>query len=510
MSTRKSTFFYGVLFGFLCLVAGMVVASRLDLTPGSFANALDVPATNSEPLNGEIDATTFRNIAREASPAVVSITTRSMRRAARSTGDFFGFQLPFGRDDGETERPAMGAGSGFIIDKAGYILTNNHVVADADEILVSLSNMRNGEAGLAAKVIGRDELTDSALLQLTDQPDGPLTVSKFGDSTQMAPGDWVMAIGNPFGLSNTVTVGVVSAVGRETQAAVRGRTEEMIQTDAAINQGNSGGPLLNVRGEVIGINTMIVSPSPFEGGGGNVGVGFAVPINTVRDLLPQLRQGKVVRGRMGVSLDPRPMSRDYASNLGLPGTNGAEVTDVPAGGPAAKAGMRIGDVIVEFNGRPVTDNGGLVSMVTRTAPGTTVPVKVVRDRKTISLNVTIEELNLDQERTLSSRGNDARPNRETPTSTDFGMALQELTPALRRSLDLPSGRTGAVVASVTPFSAAAEAGLQPGHVIVQVQDQPVHTVEETTRALNALAAGQTHRLRVWQDGREVLVRLRKR
>jgi serine protease Do len=492
----------------------MVVASRLDLTPGSFANALDVPVTNSEPLTGEIDAGTFRTIAREASPSVVSITTQSMRRVTRPMGDFFGFQLPFGREDdgAPSERPAVGAGSGFIIDKAGYILTNNHVVEGADDIFVSLSNMRIGEAGLAAKVIGRDELTDTALLQLTDRPDGPLTVSKFGDSNQMAPGDWVMAIGNPFGLSNTVTVGVVSAVGRETQAAVRGRTEEMIQTDAAINQGNSGGPLLNVRGEVIGINTMIMSPSsgsPFEGGGGNVGVGFAVPINTVRDLLPQLRQGKVVRGRIGVSLDRRPMSRDYAQSLGLPNTNGAEVTDVPAGGPAAKAGMRIGDVIVEFNGRPVTDNGQLVGMVTGTAPGTTVPVKIVRDRKTISLNVTVEELNLDQERARAAR-NDPRPNREAPTSTDLGMSLQDVTPAIRQRLELPAGRNGAVVTNITPFGSAAEAGLQPGDVILQVNGQAVRNVDEATKALSALAAGQTARLIIWQDGRELLVRLRKR
>jgi len=512
MSTRKFTFFYGVLFGFICLVVGMVVASRLDLAPGSFANVLDVPATNSAPLDGAIDATTFRTIAREASPAVVSIVTTRSARAGRDISELFGFQLPFGgRGDEPEERRERGAGSGFIIDKAGYILTNNHVIDGATEIEVWLSTMRNGETGLSAKVIGRDELTDTALLQLTDQPDGPVTVSKFGDSEQMAPGDWVMAIGNPFGLSNTVTVGVVSAVGRETQAAIRGRTEEMIQTDAAINQGNSGGPLLNVRGEVIGINTMIISPTQtIDGsGGGNVGVGFAVPINTVRDLLPQLRQGKIVRGRIGVSLESRPMSRDYASSLGLANTNGAEVTDVTAGGPAANAGMRIGDVIVEFNGRPVTDNSELVGMVTRTAPGTTVPVKVVRDRKTVSLNVTVQELNLDQERSLSTR-NQPRPSREEPTSTDFGMALQELTPTIRRQLELPAGRTGAVVASVTPFGPAADSGLRPGDVILQIQGQSVRSLEEATKALSALAVGQTVRLIVWRDGDEALVRLRRR
>ncbi len=513
MSTRKSTFFYGVLVGFVCLVVGMVIASRLDLTPGSFGNTLDIPVTNSAPLEGPIDATTFRTIARAASPAVVSIFTERPARSARGLNELFGFELPFGGNNEQppAERRERGAGSGFVIDKAGFILTNNHVVEGAESIEVWLPSMRQGEFGLPAKVIGRDELTDSALLQLTNPPAEPLAVAKFGDSDQMAPGDWVMAIGNPFGLSNTVTVGVVSAVGRENET-VQSRREEMIQTDAAINQGNSGGPLLNIRGEVIGINTMIISNGVEGfGGGGNLGVGFAVPINTVRDLLPQLRQGKVVRGRIGVVLEGRPMSREYASSLGLPNTNGAEVTNVTPDGPAGEAGMRAGDVIVEYNGRPVTDNSSLVAMVTRTAPGTTVPVRVMRDRKSVSLNVTVEELNLDQEQNRLAEGQPSRPNRDQETATDFGMALRDLTPNVRRQLNLPAGRTGAVVASVTPFGPANEAGLQPGDVILSVQNQPVGSVADATKALSAVGPGQTVRMIIWQDGRrEVLVRLRRR
>ena len=510
MSTRKSTFFYGVLIGFVCLVVGMVIASRLDLTPGSFGNTLDVPVTNSAPLEGAIDATTFRTIAKAASPAVVSIFTERPARVTRGLNDLFGFELPFGRSEQPpAERRERGAGSGFVIDKAGFILTNNHVVDGAESIEVWLPSMRQGEFGLPAKVIGRDELSDSALLQLAELPSDPLVAAKFGDSDQMAPGDWVMAIGNPFGLSNTVTVGVVSAVGRENET-VQSRREAMIQTDAAINQGNSGGPLLNIRGEVIGINTMIISNGVDGlGGGGNLGVGFAVPINTVRDLLPQLRQGKVVRGRIGVELEGRPMSRDYASSLGLPNTNGAEVRRVTAGGPASDAGMRAGDVIVEYSGRPVTDNSNLVGMVTRTAPGTTVPVRVIRDRKSVSLNVTVEELDLNQERTRMEE-NEPRLNREQETATDFGMALRDLTPNVRRQLNLPSGRNGAVVASVTPFGPAAEAGLRPGDVILSVQNQPVSSVEEVTKALSAIRAGQTVRIIVWQEGGEVLVPLRRR
>jgi serine protease Do len=510
MSTRKSTFFYGVLVGFVCLVVGMVIASRLDLTPGSFGNTLDVPVTNSAPLEGAIDATTFRTIAKAASPAVVSIFTERPARATRSLNDLFGFELPFGRNEQPpAERRERGAGSGFVIDKTGFILTNNHVVDGAESIEVWLPSMRQGEFGLPAKVIGRDELSDSALLQLTELPSDPLVAAKFGDSDQMAPGDWVMAIGNPFGLSNTVTVGVVSAVGRENET-VQSRREAMIQTDAAINQGNSGGPLLNIRGEVIGINTMIISNGGDGlGGGGNLGVGFAVPINTVRDLLPQLRQGKVVRGRIGVELSGQPMSRDYASSLGLPNTNGAEVRGVAPGGPASDAGMRAGDVIVEYNGRPVTDNSNLVGMVTRTAPGTTVPVRVIRDRKNVSLNVTVEELDLNQERTRMEE-TEPRLNREQETATDFGMALRDLTPNVRRQLNLPGGRNGAVVASVTPFGPAAEAGLRQGDVILSVQNQAVSSVEEVTKALSAIRAGQTVRIIVWQEGGEVVVRLRRR
>src|SRR5262249_10837020 len=232
------------------------------------AGTVNVPASNSAPLTGTIDASTFRTIAHNAGPAVVSIVIESTR-PVRSFGDFFGFPDQFGggrnrggQGQGPGEETVQGAGSGFIFDaKGGYILTNNHVVEDAKRIEVYLDTMNEQlePSGLAAKVVGHDELTDTAVIQLTEMPNTPLTEAKFGDSDQLAPGDWVMAIGNPFALSNTVTVGVVSAVGRDTPGAVAQRPQKMIQTDAAINKGNSGGPLLNIRGEVIGINTQIVT-----------------------------------------------------------------------------------------------------------------------------------------------------------------------------------------------------------------------------------------------------------
>jgi serine protease Do len=318
-----------------------------------------------------------------------------------------------------------------------------------------------------------------------------------------------MAVGNPFGLSNTVTVGIVSAVGRETQVAA-GRVEAFIQTDAAINRGNSGGPLLNLRGEVIGINTMIITTGPANQG--NVGVGFAVPINTVRDLLPQLRTGKVTRGRIGVGMTPRPMTEEYARSLGLDEPTGAEVATVEAGAPADEAGVQVGDVIVEFNGRPVRNNSELASIVASTAPDTTVPMKVVRDRETITLNVTVEELNLEQEQ-RAARGPGPGPGSLEPTDTDLGMSIQGLTQGSRGELSVPAGRGGAVVTSVTPFGPAAQANIFPGDVILSVGGQPVSSVADVTAALDALASGGVTRLIVWRTvqgrGQETLVRLRK-
>jgi serine protease Do len=513
MTSRKSTFFYGLLIALSSVVVGMIIASRLDMAPLSSAADLQIPETNSAPITGPLNADTFRNIAKQAGPAVVSIITTTQRNVPRGgLGDLFEqFGLPPGvLPEGEGQpTPAQGEGSGFIIDEQGFILTNNHVVADAQSIEVRLSTMSDASYGLPAKIIGRDELTDIALIQLTELPSGGLPVSKFGDSEQIAPGDWVMAVGNPFGLSNSVTVGIVSAVGRENYVA-RGRTEAFIQTDAAINRGNSGGPLLNLRGEVIGINTMILTTSQFNAG--NVGVGFAVPINTVRDLLPQLRKGKVTRGRIGVGMHPRPITEEYAKELGLPEAGGAEVVSVEVGGPADEAGVQVGDVIIEFNGRPVRSNSELASVVAGTAPDTTVPMKVVRDRKTVTLNVTVEELNLEAEQ--QARGGRQAPGENVPTETELGMSLRPLTQALRRQLEVPSGRGGAVVTSVTPFSPAAQAGIFEGDVVLSINGQDVSNVSQVADVLEAMASGQFARLIVWREddgGRrqEALIRLRK-
>ena len=411
MSTRKTTLFYTLLVAVASLAVGMVIASRLDLSPSSSAQTVGVPPVNSTPVTGPIDAQTFRNIAKSQTPMVVNIRTESRQRTQELT-EFFGgqddfFRRFFGTPQGGSkprEQVAVAAGTGFIISKDGLILTNNHVVEGATKIVVSLYG-EDADQEYPAKVIGRDSLTDSALIELTERPGHTLPEAKFGDSSQVQPGDWVMAIGNPFGLAHTVSVGVISALERPFPVA-DARTLQVLQTDAAINPGNSGGPLLNLRGEVIGINTAIYSN---ERASGNIGIGFAVPINTVRNLLPQLRTGKITRGRIGVQV--QAVSRDAVQDLGLTERKGALVSTVTSDGPAAKAGVEPGDVIVEFGGKPVGTRDELVRMVVETKPGTTVPIKVIRDKKERTLDVKVEELDLEAESGKSADNDEADDNK---------------------------------------------------------------------------------------------------
>ncbi|CAN5452806.1 MAG: PDZ domain-containing protein [Acidobacteria bacterium] len=516
MSTRKSTLFYAFLISIASIAVGMVIASRLELAPTSSAQQMAVPAMNSAPLGGPIDATTFRNIAQAQVPTVVNIQTSGRARTRELSeffgggeGDdllrrFFGGQTPQQRRAPRGEAPpTAGAGTGFVVDKAGFILTNNHVVEGADVIRVSLFGGGRTES-YPAQIVGRDVLTDSALLQLTEMPSTPLQEVRFGDSSQMQPGDWVVAIGNPFGLAHTVTVGVISALERTLPGSgVQGREQPMLQTDAAINPGNSGGPLMNVRGEVVGMNTAIFTDAQRAA---NIGIGFATPINLIRDLLPQLRAGKVVRGMIGVGLRPDPISREEANAWGLPGGTGALVTTINEGDPAARAGMELGDVVVEYNGQPVTRNDALISMVITTKPGTTVPVTVMRDQKRVTLKVTVDELDLDAERA----GRPGGPAPDEPTTTGFGMTLEPITPEIGRQLNLPGGRGGAVVSSVEPRSPAANGGMIPGDVILEVNRQPVTNISQVTRALEGVSPGTPVSLVVWRGNQQIFVVITRR
>jgi serine protease Do len=513
-STRKATIFYVVLVAMASLVVGMVIASRLDLSPTSSAQTLAIPATNSAPLSGPVDAGTFKNIAKAQSPMVVSIRTESRQRTQDLSeffgGDdllerFFGPGMGQGAPRGQQQAPRRqqprlteAAGSGFIISKDGFIITNNHVVEGASKIAVQFFE---DDDDYEAKIVGRDPLTDSALLQLVEKPNRPLPEAKFGDSSQMEPGDWVMAIGNPFSLAHTVSVGVISATSRPFPVAEQ-RFADVLQTDAAINPGNSGGPLLNLRGEVIGVNTAIYSNGGMMGGGaGNIGIGFAIPINSIRDVLPGLRSGKITRGRIGVSV--RPVSPDEVDALGLKDRRGATIAQVPPG-PAATAGIRPGDVVVEFNGKAINRSDDLPPIVAATAPGTTVPVKVIRLGKEMTFNVRVEELTLETE--MTRQADAGEPGGDT--GAGFGITLNNVTPEVSRQFELPANTRGAIVTDVDPDSPSARV-LRPGDVILEVAAKPVANMTEASAALRAVPSGRAVGLLIMRRGQEQFVTVRK-
>ncbi|NOT24538.1 MAG: Do family serine endopeptidase [Acidobacteria bacterium] len=520
MSNRKTTFFYALLIAVASLAVGMVIASRLGMSPTSTAQTV-APPMNSAPLNGPLTAGMFRDIAKSVSPTVVNIRTESRQRA-QDLSDFFGgggggggdlFERFFGQPNPNQRTPqqqqqpreqvVQAAGTGFIIDKAGYILTNNHVVEGATKIVVSLYG-EDSDQEYAARIVGRDPLTDSALIELTEKPNHTLPEVKFGDSTQILPGDFVMAIGNPFGLAHTVSVGIISAVERPFPVS-EGRSQQVLQTDAAINPGNSGGPLLNLRGEVVGINTAIISGPQQQG---NVGIGFAIPINIVRELLPQLRAGKITRGRIGVGIGPIPL--DAVDEFGLKDRNGAVVLNLAPGGAAAKAGIEPGDVIVGYNGKPIRNRDELVGLVTATKPGTTVPVRLVRDRQERTVSVTVEELDLETESAAlrsDNRGGGTTPQEET--SSGFGLTLGNITPQVAQQLRLDRGIEGAVITAVEPGSPAARAGMAAGDVIVRVGREAVQSAAEASRSLGAIQSGGTAFLRILRNGQETFVAVTK-
>jgi serine protease Do len=444
-----------------------------------------------------MDTALFRNMAKRENPVVVYITTQSRLEVPEPTelfdGDdflrrFFGGPMP------RRERLQRGLGSGFLISQDGEILTNNHVVAGAEQIRVGLFG--DDRKTYVATVVGRDPLTDSALIKLKDAPH-ILSVAVLGDSDALEPGDWVMAIGNPFQLGHTVTVGVVSYKGRPF-AVTEGRFQNMLQTDASINPGNSGGPLINVHDEVVGINSAILSG---EGGGGNIGIGFAVPINAVKALLPQLRAGRVRRGRLGVRIQNMPITDEEAKGLGLPKPEGAIVSMVEQDSPADRAGLRAGDVIVAYNGNPVRDADRLTAMVATTSAGTRVPITFVRNGKQENVTARIDELDYENEEERRAVGGSPR--------SAFGLALEDMTPEIVRRLRLPAGSDGALVESVEPFTAAADAGISPGDVILEVNRQAVHSAREATRELDRVRSGQPAFLLLARRGNRVFVEMRR-
>ena len=367
--------------------------------------------------------------------------------------DFFDRQ---GRGpDQPQQRRGQSLGSGFVIDPSGYVVTNNHVIDGAEEIRVIFHDNQS----LVAKLVGKDQRTDLALLKV--EPKAPLPAVKFGDSDRARVGDWVVAIGNPFGLGGSVTQGIISARQRDINA---GPYDDFIQTDASINRGNSGGPLFNLAGDVVGVNTAIYSPT-----GGSVGIGFAIPSAIVKNVVEQLRKdGRVRRGWLGVNI--QSVTDEIAEGVGLDKPRGALVARVPDNGPAAKAQIKSGDVIVKFDGKDVTDMRRLPRVVAETPVDKAVKVEVWRNRGPVTLEVKLGELEDEQQAsaTPSGRPQQGQPAQPQGQAEVLGMTLAPVTPELRQRFQLPEKQKGVVVTDIVEGSVAQERGIRPGDVIVEV------------------------------------------
>ncbi len=446
--------------------------------------APEVPVAPPAPLAALPD---FTGLAEKLSPSVVNISTSSQGGAPGVSpfgGDPHDFGEPWERFFGPAPKKGFkqrSLGSGFIINRDGYILTNNHVVENADEILVKLEDDKE----FKAKIIGRDPKTDIAVIKIEGASD--LVAAPLGNSDQLRVGEWVVSIGNPFGLSHSITAGIVSAKARYIG---QGSYDQFIQTDAAINPGNSGGPLINLKGEVVGVNSAIFSRS-----GGNIGIGFAIPINLAKELIPQLEEkGRVTRGWLGVLI--QKVTPEIAEHLELKDSKGALVADVVEDGPAKAAGLRVGDVIVEFDGHAVKDSTELPLLVARTTVGKAVKVKVIRDNETQTFSVTVAELK--DEETQVAAGKEE----------SFGLTVQPLTPDIAESLGLSKEIKGVVVSGVEPSSSADDAGLRRGDVIVEVNRKPVEDMAAYRKALKNAGPGKSLLLLVRRGENTIFVALK--
>ena len=436
----------------------------------------------------------FVELTRRVKPGVVNISTKKVVKGGGRVfrqfsppsrerdlfKDFFGEEF-FNRFFGENPQRDLvqrSLGSGFIIDKDGHIITNNHVIEGASEIRVRLST----EKEFDAEIIGRDPKTDLALIKIKSWNDLP--VVELGDSDKVEIGEWVMAIGNPFGLSHTVTVGIVSAKGR---AIGSGPYDDFIQTDASINPGNSGGPLFNINGEVVGINTAIVASGQ--------GIGFAIPINVAREIIPQLKKkGKVTRGGIGVYV--QKMTPELAKSFGLEKGEGALVADVIAGGAAETAGIKRGDVILRFDGKEVHEMNELPRIVAATPVGKDVEMEILREGKPLKLKLKVGELK-----------EEAPAPTEEKAQVDLGMSVQEITPELARQLRLKEPG-GVIVTQVESGSPADEAGLQRGDIIQEINGQAIRKLDDYQAAIGKVKKDEVVRLLVKRGERNIYLAFR--
>ena len=454
------------------LLAGLVAVAVMAMA----ISARAAPAPDS-----------FADLAERLLPSVVNIsTTQTLKNPDRGLDmpqfppgspfeDFFKNFMDKqhgGTNPDATPRKATALGSGFIIDSAGLVVTNNHVIADADEITVIL---QDGQA-YKAEIVGRDGKADLALLKIKTPK--PLPAISFGNSDEMRVGDWVLAIGNPFGMAGSVTAGIISARARDINA---GPYDDFLQTDAAINKGNSGGPLLNLKGEVIGINTAIFSPS-----GGSIGIGFSIPANLAKPVIADLQKyGKARRGWLGVRI--QSVTDEIAESLGLKEQHGALVADVSAGGPAAKAGIKKGDVIARFDGKDVSEMHRLPRIVAETPINKDVEVVLWRDGKQLTVRAVVGELAETDDADQAKTAEKPTPKQDSGqvSVASVGLSVAALTPALRERFNLANDTKGVVVTDVKPSGSAAEKGMRPGDVIVEVSQEAVKSAADFAAKVDA-------------------------
>jgi len=454
--------------------------------------------------------TSFADLAARLAPAVVNISTKQRVPVRRQVDPFeeffrrFGGQVPEGQGPGQVPgqespqtREAGSLGSGFLISPDGYVVTNNHLIqgvtgtGTVDTVTVTLSDRRE----FTARIIGRDSTSDLALLKIEGSN---LPYVNFGDSTRARVGDWVVAIGNPYGLGGTVTAGIISALHRGITGI--GAYDRYIQTDASINMGNSGGPMFDMQGNVIGINSALISPT-----GASVGIGLAIPAEAAKPVIDSLRRGqRPQRGYLGVGL--QPLDENIASALGLPKDRGELVRSVVPGEPAARAGVQQGDVILRVNGQEVTPDQTVSYLIANTSVGSRVPVEIIRDGRRQTLQVQVGQRPTEEElaRQGGGGGEDGQPlGEETPVApgSALGLSLQPLNPQILRALNLPETTRGVVVTSVDPGSDAAEKGIRRGYVIVSVNRQAVTTPAQVLAAVDAARrAGRTSVLLLVKPG----------
>ncbi len=495
------------------VILGLVIASNFNWTSTGVAKSgysgigiareadpvkigADKPNVSSH-LDLNNTGKAFVEVAQQVMPTVVSVTSSKVVRVRNPFSEFFheDWQRPegFGRSfrdrrGNQREQRQQGLGSGVIISTDGYILTNNHVIREAEEISVLIDKKE-----FKAKMIGADPKTDLAVIRIEARN---LPVVQFGNSDELEVGEWVLAIGNPFSLQlqHSVTAGIVSGKSRTNVGIGDIDYEDFIQTDAAINPGNSGGALVNLRGELVGINTAIVANS---WGGGNLGIGFAIPINLARQITEQLiASGKVVRGWLGVSI--QTANEDMAKELDLPSTDGALVSDVIANSPAEKAGINDGDFIVEFDGKKIYDSNQLMHLIAGYKPGSRAAIKLFRDGREKTLMVTLSE-RLDQPETrLTSSGR---------TENNLGLEVMSLTEELAREYNLDAS-DGVVVVGVKEGGLAEKEGMQEGDLIREVNREPVRNIRDFNRIVNKLKPGETVLLRVTRGENKFFVALK--